>query len=51
VKRQDDRKGATFSPDRAYRYKLWRTWDQSLPTLAFVMLNPSTADEEQLDPT
>jgi hypothetical protein len=51
MKRQDDRKGATFSPERAYRYKLWRTWDQSLPTLAFVMLNPSTADEEQLDPT
>ncbi len=44
-------KGATFSPDRKYRYLLWRTWDKSLPSAMFLMLNPSTADENVLDPT
>lgn len=42
---------ATFSPDRRYRYLLTRTWDPSLPTVNFVMLNPSTADAFVLDPT
>jgi hypothetical protein len=42
--------GATFSPCRTYRYRLWRFWDQR-PYLAFVMLNPSTADEVKNDPT
>lgn len=42
--------GATFSPCRSYRYRLWRFWDQR-PYLAFVMLNPSTADETANDPT
>ncbi len=43
--------GATFSPDRAYRYGLWRVWDEARPRVGFVMLNPSTADETKLDPT
>lgn len=43
--------GATFSPDRRYRYRLWRVWDPSCFRVAFVMLNPSTADEHVLDPT
>ena len=34
-----------------YRYTLTRVWDLSLPTITFVLLNPSTADETQLDPT
>lgn len=42
---------ATFSNDRRYRYLLTRTWDESLPTVNFVMLNPSTADAFSLDPT
>lgn len=42
---------ALFSPDRAYRYTLVRVWDPSKPRLNVVMLNPSTADEVQLDPT
>ena len=42
---------ATFDPTRTYRYRLSRTWDPTGPTLAFVMLNPSTADAEVLDPT
>jgi hypothetical protein len=30
---------------------LWRRWDATRPTVNFLMLNPSTADERQLDPT
>ncbi|MCL4841447.1 MAG: DUF1643 domain-containing protein [Bryobacteraceae bacterium] len=30
---------------------LWRRWDQSLPVVNFVGLNPSTADEHRDDPT
>lgn len=43
--------GATFSPCREYRYRLWRRWDASRPSVCWVMLNPSTADEETNDPT
>lgn len=43
---------ATFSQDRKYRYLLWRDWDtSSLGKCAFLMLNPSTANEYELDPT
>jgi hypothetical protein len=45
------RTGATISGDGTYRYELWRTWDASAPVLAWVMLNPSTADAEADDPT
>lgn len=34
-----------------YRYWLTRTWDEALPALPWVMLNPSTADAETDDPT
>ncbi|MBH0053010.1 MULTISPECIES: DUF1643 domain-containing protein [unclassified Salinibacterium] len=34
-----------------YRYSLTRVWDPTLPTITFVLLNPSTADAEHLDPT
>lgn len=34
-----------------YRYRLTRVWDAALPLITFVLLNPSTADAEQLDPT
>jgi len=43
--------GATFSRDRRYRYRLWRRWDRGRPVVAFVMLNPSTADARRDDPT
>lgn len=43
--------GATFSPDKKYRYKLWRIWDSTKPKCSFIMLNPSTADAIVLDPT
>ena len=43
--------GAHFSPCRRWRYLLWRQWDNSLPTATFVLMNPSTADEVNDDPT
>ena len=43
--------GALFSSCRRWRYLLWRRWDERLPTANFLMLNPSTADEFQLDPS
>ena len=42
---------ARFSPCRTWRYTLTRTWDLSRPGIAFVGLNPSTADEKENDPT
>lgn len=38
------RASAELSPDGVYRYRLDRAWDDSLPRLVFLMLNPSTAD-------
>ena len=43
--------GATFSPNRLYRYSLWRVWDDSLSFLNVIGLNPSVADERNDDPT
>lgn len=43
--------GAQFSHCGTYRYRLWRQWDESRRALAFIMLNPSTADERRNDPT
>ena len=43
--------GALFSTCRRWRYLLWRQWDKTLPVANFLMLNPSTADEVQLDPS
>ncbi|WP_082516618.1 DUF1643 domain-containing protein [Microbacterium sp. Leaf436] len=34
-----------------YRYSLTRVWESALSTVTFVLLNPSTADAMQLDPT
>lgn len=44
-------KTATFSDDRVYRYTLTREWDEKLSTVAFIGLNPSTADQNMDDPT
>lgn len=47
-----DERGAVLSNDGCYRYWLWRDWDPSARrTMAFVMLNPSTADAVDDDPT
>jgi hypothetical protein len=44
------RGGAVFSADRLYRYLLLRRWAPG-GIVAFLMLNPSTADEYFNDPT
>jgi hypothetical protein len=45
------RYAAGISDCGTYRYWLTRTWDDSLPTLAIIGLNPSVADAEIDDPT
>eukprot|EP00762_Andalucia_godoyi_P003659 ANDGO_00630.mRNA.1 hypothetical protein len=42
---------AVFDDSKKYRYVLYRIWDDSKPQAVFIMLNPSTADETQDDPT
>lgn len=44
---------AKFSPHKAYRYILQMRWSEMRKheMLAFIMLNPSTADEMKNDPT
>lgn len=42
---------ALISPCGNYRYWLSRIWDESRPSGAWVMLNPSTADATVDDPT
>lgn len=44
-------KDAILSEDRKYRYILSRIWDETKPTVLFIGLNPSTADENEDDPT
>lgn len=44
-------RGCILSDCGTYRYRLWREWERNLPTLAFLMLNPSTADHVANDPT
>lgn len=45
------KKGAIISQCGIYRYSLWREWDSVNPTVLFIGLNPSTADENEDDPT
>lgn len=46
-------KGAILSLEETpiYRYALWRIWNDALPCLVVIMLNPSTADHSENDPT
>jgi len=44
-------KNATFSSCRKYRYSLFRIWDKIKKYVLFIGLNPSTANEEEDDPT
>lgn len=43
--------GAIMSPCGLFRYRLWRRWSSNVKPLAFIMLNPSTADSNADDPT
>lgn len=45
------KKNAILSDDRKYRYVLSRNWDETKPTVLFIGLNPSIADESEDDPT
>jgi hypothetical protein len=51
MRKGTDRSGAVFSACEKYRYLLWRIWDRKKPYVAFIGLNPSTADEMKDDPT
>lgn len=53
VAHTDDGTGtAVFSADRVHRYRLSRVWGDPVGGgVCFLMLNPSTADAFQLDPT
>ena len=42
---------AFLSGDRRYRYWLLRVWNEALPVLCLIGVNPSTADEKDDDPT
>lgn len=44
-------KTATLSDDGVYRYRLGRVWEPGKPRMVFIMLNPSTADAAEDDPT
>jgi|AGTN01.2.fsa_nt_gi Uncharacterized protein conserved in bacteria len=44
-------RSAEFDPTGKYRYTLSRIWDADKPIAIFVMLNPSTANAEDDDPT
>jgi len=48
-------KSAVFSGCRQYRYSLFRSWadmfDEYPRQILYILLNPSTADEKQDDPT
>ena len=43
--------GAVLSPDRDERYVLYRQWQEDVPYVLFIGLNPSTADEDTDDRT
>ncbi|MDQ0114962.1 DUF1643 domain-containing protein [Paenibacillus harenae] len=47
----NEESGAIFDITGQYRYALWRIWDQTAPRITFIMLNPSTANEWENDPT
>ena len=44
-------KKTIITPDRKYRYQLYRRTGDGDKKICFIMLNPSTADENNNDPT
>lgn len=51
LKNQGETGGAVFSKCETWRYKLWRQWAEDGKWVAFIGLNPSTADAKTNDPT
>jgi len=47
----DPSRSAVISECGRYRYRLDRRWDKRLPTVCWIMLNPSTADASTDDAT
>jgi hypothetical protein len=45
------KKSAIFSACQTYRYSLTRIWNDKKKPIIFIGLNPSTADENNDDPT
>jgi hypothetical protein len=45
------KRDAEFSSCGSYRYSVSRIWDESLPAVLFIMLNPSSADGTKDDPS
>lgn len=45
------KKNAVIDESGQYRYSLIREWDPDKPKVVFIMLNGSTADAENDDPT
>jgi hypothetical protein len=48
---EDGASGAIIDSTKRFRYSLWRCWQSQAPRVSFIMLNPSTADEQKNDPT
>jgi hypothetical protein len=48
---QPQQHGAIFDATRRYRYSLWRSWRDRGCRVAFILLNPSQANEVDDDPT
>ena len=51
LEKPNNTQGAVFNVDKTHRYVLWRIWDETLPVIAFIGLNPSIADATADDPT
>ena len=51
AQKDNETRETVFSPCRKYRYYLAQIWDENKPPLYWLMLNPSTADEQINDPT
>lgn len=47
----DSEKGAIIDAEGTHRYVLWRKWGDGSRRVVFCMLNPSTADGMEDDPT
>lgn len=42
--------GVVYDSTKAYRYALWRMWDERRPRLLFILQYPTCADDPGIDP-